>query len=234
LLEPAEFLSVAEETGLIFEVGASVREQALRAASEWQDAHPDAGHLGIWINVAPGELTDERLVQELAVAMTRSRIDARRLTVEITESSVVRDEQGALRAMHRLRELGARLSIDDFGTGYSSLSRLAEFPIELLKIPKPFVDRLMGAEPDATFVDAILRLAGSLGLVSTSEGVEHVTQARQLRDLGCGLAQGYLFAEPMPASDVSRMLRAAAAEGGPLALPTSASFARSYQPSGRR
>ena len=230
LLEPAEFLSVAEETGLIFEVGASVRAQALRAAGEWQDAHPDAAHLGIWVNVAPGELTDERLVQELAVAMTRARIDARRMTVEITESSVVRDEQGALRAMHRLRELGVRLSIDDFGTGYSSLSRLAEFPIELLKIPKPFVDRLIGVKPDPTFVDAILRLAGSLGLVSTSEGVEDVLQAKRLRDLGCGLAQGFLFAEPMPADDVSRLLRSAPA-GGPLALPSAASFAQSYEPS---
>ena len=230
LLEPAEFLSVAEETGLIFEVGASVRAQALRAAGEWQDAHPDAAHLGIWVNVAPGELTDERLVQELAVAMTRARIDARRMTVEITESSVVRDEQGALRAMHRLRELGVRLSIDDFGTGYSSLSRLAEFPIELLKIPKPFVDRLIGVKPDPTFVDAILRLAGSLGLVSTSEGVEDVLQAKRLRDLGCGLAQGFLFAKPMPADDVSRLLRSAPA-GGPLALPSAASFAQAYEPS---
>jgi diguanylate cyclase (GGDEF)-like protein len=229
LLEPLEFLSVAEETGLIFEVGASVRAQALRAASEWQDAHPDAANLGIWVNVAPAELTDERLVHELAVAMTTARIDARRMTVEITESSVVRDEHGALRAMHRLRELGVRLSIDDFGTGYSSLSRLAEFPIELLKIPKPFVDRLIGAQPDPTFVDAILRLAGSLGLVSTSEGVEDISQAQRLRDLGCGLAQGYLFAEPMPAADVSRLLRAAPA-GGPLALPSAASFARSYEP----
>ena len=231
LLEPAEFLSVAEETGLIFEVGASVRAQALQAVSGWHDAHPDAANLGTWVNVAPGELTDERLMQDLAVAMTRSRIDARRLTVEITESSVVRDEQGAIRAMERLRELGVRLSIDDFGTGYSSLSRLAEFPIELLKIPKPFVDRLIGTEPDPTFVDAILRLAGSLGLVSTSEGVEDVTQAKLLRDLGCGLAQGFLFAEPMPADEVLRLFRSARVAGGPLTLPAAEAFARSYEPS---
>ena len=234
LLEPAEFLSVAEETGLIFEVGASVRAQALRAASDWQDAHPDAAHLGIWVNVAPGELTDERLVQELAVAMTRARIDARRLTVEITESSVVRDEQGALRAMHRLRELGVRLSIDDFGTGYSSLSRLAEFPIELLKIPKPFVDRLVGAEPDPTFVDAILRLAGSLGLVSTSEGVEDVTPGAAVARPRLRSRAG-LTSSPSPCRPprYRGVLRAAAAAGGPLALPTAASFARSYEPSAR-
>ena len=143
---------------------------------------------------------------------------------------MVRDEQGAIRAMERLRELGVRLSIDDFGTGYSSLSRLAEFPIELLKIPKPFVDRLIGSEPDPTFVDAILRLAGSLGLVSTSEGVEDVTQAKLLRDLGCGLAQGFLFAEPMPADEVLRLLRSAGVAGGPLTLPAAEAFAHSYEP----
>jgi diguanylate cyclase (GGDEF)-like protein len=231
LLEPAEFLSVAEEAGLIFEVGSTVRRQAMRAASEWQDAHPEAAGIGIWVNVAPGELTDGRLVQDLAVEMTRARVDARRLTVEITESSVARDEQGAIAAMHRLRELGVRLSIDDFGTGYSSLSRLAEFPIELLKIPKPFVDRLIGDDADATFVDAILRLAGSLGLVSTSEGVEDAAQASRLRDLGCGLAQGYLFAQPMPGDEVLRLLRGGAAAGRPLALPSAEAFARSYEPS---
>ena len=230
LLPPSEFLSVAEESGLMFEVGASVRAQALRCASGWQDAHPEAGTLGLWVNVAPGELTDERLVEDLAVAMTRSRIDARRLTVEITESTVVRDELGAMRAMRRLRELGLRLSIDDFGTGYSSLSRLAEFPIELLKIPKPFVDRLMGDDADPTFVDAILRLAGSLGLVSTSEGVEHPEQARLLCDLGCGLAQGYLFSHPVSEDDVFRMLREAAAQPGPPALVAAQTFANSYVP----
>jgi diguanylate cyclase (GGDEF)-like protein len=228
LLLPEEFLSVAEESGLIFEVGACVRDQALRCAGEWQDAHPDASTLGLWVNVAPGELTDERVVEDLAVALARSHIDPRRLTVEITESTVVRDEQGAMRAMRRLRELGLRLSIDDFGTGYSSLSRLAEFPIELLKIPKPFVDRLVGEDADLSFVDAIQRLAGSLGLVSTSEGVEDAEQARILRDLGCGLAQGFLFAEPMSATDVFKLLRAQAVHGGTPAIGAAQAFARSY------
>ncbi|MFI5056234.1 MAG: putative bifunctional diguanylate cyclase/phosphodiesterase [Actinomycetota bacterium] len=231
LLEPADFLSVAEDTGLIFEVGASVRAQALQCAGRWPDAHPEAGNLGLWLNVAPGELTDERLVEDLALEMTRSRVDARRVTVEITESTVIRDESGALRAMHRLRDLGLQLSIDDFGTGYSSLSRLAEFPIELLKIPKPFVDRLIGEDADQTFVDAILRLAGSLGLVSTSEGVEHVGQARALRDLGCGLAQGFLFAEPMTGESVFRLLRGSAAHRGAPTLDAARAFARAYEPS---
>jgi EAL domain-containing protein (putative c-di-GMP-specific phosphodiesterase class I) len=123
------------------------------------------------------------------------------------------------------------LSIDDFGTGYSSLSRLAEFPIELLKIPKPFVDRLTGEHADLTFVDAILRLAGSLGLVSTSEGVEQPEQGSLLRDLGCGLAQGYLFAEPMSETDMLRLLREAGAQPGPPTLASARRFGSAYAPS---
>jgi diguanylate cyclase (GGDEF)-like protein len=213
LLAPAEFLGIAEECGLIADIGAGVRHHAFRCANDWQDAHPDAGALGLWVNVSPAELTSHRLIEDLALALTRARFDARRLTVEITESTVIRDEEGAHRAMRQLREIGVHLSIDDFGTGYSSLSRLAEFPIEMLKIPKPFVDRLVGERPDATFVDAILRLAGSLGLTVCSEGIEHAAQARTLTRMGCGLAQGYLYAKPLPEKDVLRLLRSSASAG---------------------
>ena len=173
----------------------------------WQATRPGAADLGIWVNLAPGELTNDRLVEELALALTRHHLDPRRVTLEITESSMIRDEQGALRAMQRLRELGIRLSIDDFGTGYSSLAGSREFPIEMLKIPKPFVDRLVG-DDDTNIVDAILRLAGSLGLVTVGEGIEHADQARMLRELGCGLGQGYLFSRPLRAGDVVDLLRA--------------------------
>ncbi|HUV47912.1 MAG TPA: EAL domain-containing protein, partial [Actinomycetes bacterium] len=213
LLAPAEFLGIAEESGLISEIGANVRKHAFACANRWQDAHPDATNIGLWVNVSPAELTSQRLLEDLALALTRARFDARRLTVEITESTVIRDEHGAHRAMHQLRDIGVHLSIDDFGTGYSSLSRLAEFPIEMLKIPKPFVDRLVGERPDPTFVDAILRLAGSLGLTVCSEGIEHATQARTLTEMGCGLAQGYLYAKPLPEHDVLRLLRSSATAG---------------------
>jgi EAL domain-containing protein (putative c-di-GMP-specific phosphodiesterase class I) len=108
--------------------------------------------------------------------------------------------------MHKLRDLGAHLSIDDFGTGYSSLSRLSEFPIELLKIPKPFVTRLVGEEGDELFVDAILRLAESLHLVTVSEGVEQVPQLQRLLQLGCALAQGFLFSHPLAEDEVLHLL----------------------------
>jgi sensor c-di-GMP phosphodiesterase-like protein len=118
-----------------------------------------------------------------------------------------RDECGAVRALRRLRELGVRVSIDDFGTGYSSLSRLAELPIDILKIPKTFIDQLAGDETDTNVVDAILRLAGSLGLTTVAEGIEQAAQAQRVHELGCGLGQGYFFSQPLPATDVFRLLR---------------------------
>jgi EAL domain-containing protein (putative c-di-GMP-specific phosphodiesterase class I) len=133
-------------------------------------------------------------------------VEPSRLVIEVTESGVIQGSDGALVAMRRLRELGVGLTIDDFGTGYSSLSRLAEFPIESLKIPKPFVDKLLGENADEAFVDAILRLAESLGLDAVAEGIEHPAQAERLRQMGCRLGQGYLFGRPMPAEDVERLL----------------------------
>jgi diguanylate cyclase (GGDEF)-like protein len=206
LLPPSEFIDTAEESGLMFDVGRCVLEEAFRSAQMWERAVPGAEHIGIWVNLAPSELTNERLVEELAIAMRGTGLDPRRITLEITESSMSRNEQGAVRALKRLRELGVQISIDDFGTGYSSLSRLAELPIDMLKIPKTFIDQL--AHDDTNVVDAILRLAGSLDLVTVAEGIEHVAQAERVRELGCGLGQGYLFSRPIRASAVVELLRA--------------------------
>ena len=204
LLAPSEFIDTAEESGLMFEVGRCVLAEAFRSARMWEETVPEAADIGIWVNLAPSELTNERLVEELALALRGTGLDPCRITLEITESSMSRDEQGAVRALRRLRELGVRVSIDDFGTGYSSLSRLAELPIDMLKIPKTFVDQLVS--DDTNVVDAILRLAGSLDLVTVAEGIEHAAQADRLRELGCGLGQGYLFSKPIRAGDVAELL----------------------------
>ena len=182
--------------------------QALGQVREWQELIPGAADIGLWVNLAPGEFTNERLVEDLAFALSRYRFDPRKLTVEITEGSVMRDEHNGLKAMHRLRDLGVSLSIDDFGTGYSSLSRLAQFPIQLLKIPKTFVDPLAGEEADTSFIDAILRLADSLGIVTVAEGIEHGAQARRLRGLGCELGQGYVFSRALTAEEAQQLLAA--------------------------
>jgi EAL domain-containing protein (putative c-di-GMP-specific phosphodiesterase class I) len=200
LLSAADFLPAAEETGLTVELGRLVLHQALEAARRWPQK------LTIWLNVAAAELANERLVDTLSEALKGYGVEPGRLVIEVTESGVIQGSDGALVAMRRLRELGVGLTIDDFGTGYSSLSRLAEFPIESLKIPKPFVDKLLGENADEAFVDAILRLAESLGLDAVAEGIEHPAQAERLRQMGCRLGQGYLFGRPMPAEDVERLL----------------------------
>ena len=208
LLGPSEFIGIAEESGLIVELGSTIMAQALRQVREWQDLIPGAADVGLWVNLAPGEFTNDSLVEDLAFALSRYRFDPRKLTVEITEGSVMRDEHNGLKAMHRLRDLGVALSIDDFGTGYSSLSRLAQFPIQLLKIPKTFVDPLAGEEADTSFIDAILRLADSLGIVTVAEGIEHGAQARRLRGLGCELGQGYVFSRALTAEEAHQLLAA--------------------------
>ncbi|HZC75607.1 MAG TPA: EAL domain-containing protein [Gaiellaceae bacterium] len=200
LLTAGSFLPAAEETGLTVELGRHVLQQALESARRWPR------NLSIWLNLSPAELANDRLVDTLAEALKGHLVDPSRIVIEVTESGVIQGSDAALVAMRRLRELGVSLSIDDFGTGYSSLSRLAEFPIESLKIPKPFVDKLIGPEADEAFVDAILRLSDSLGLAVVAEGIEHPAQADRLRELGCRFGQGYLFGRPAPAADTERLI----------------------------
>jgi diguanylate cyclase (GGDEF)-like protein len=206
LLVPADFMGAAESTGLIVEIGKDVAERALAFAGTWPAVGSGGNPIGLWLNFGPIELAHDRLIPALASALAESGVAPDRLTVEITESSLLRNEQTALASMHKLRELGAHLSIDDFGTGYSSLSRLSEFPVELLKIPKPFVTRLVGEEGDELFVDAILRLAESLNLTTVSEGVEQVPQLQRLLQLGCALGQGFLFSQPLAEPEVIDLL----------------------------
>ena len=212
LLNAADFLPAAEETGLTIDLGRLVLHQALAAARRWPQ------RLSIWVNVAAAELANERLVDTLAEALKGYGVEPGRLVIEVTESGVIQGSDGALVAMRRLRELGVGVAIDDFGTGYSSLSRLAEFPIESLKIPKPFVDKLMGEDVDEAFVDAILRLGDSLGLAAVAEGIEHPAQAERLRQMGCRFGQGYLFGRPAPAEEVERLLYQESAARPPLSL----------------
>jgi EAL domain-containing protein (putative c-di-GMP-specific phosphodiesterase class I) len=201
MLTAGDFLPAAEEAGLSVELGRFVLEQALDAARSWPE------RISIWLNVAPAEFANERLVDTLAESLERFGVEPSRLVIEVTESGVIQGADAGLVAMQRLRELGVSLTIDDFGTGYSSLSRLAEFPIQSLKIPKPFVDKLLGEDADEAFVSAILRLSDSLGLAAVAEGIEHPAQAARLRELGCRFGQGYLFGRPAPAREAERLLQ---------------------------
>jgi diguanylate cyclase (GGDEF)-like protein/PAS domain S-box-containing protein len=206
LLAPIDFIPIAEETGIIVELGRWVLRQACAQGAEWQAAHPDRD-LGIAVNLSPRQLLDARLIDDVAAALLDSGLDARTLTLEITEGVFLADRIAAVARLHGLKELGVQVALDDFGTGYSSLSRLREMPIDLLKIDKAFIDGVADNTESIGLVEAILRMAETLALDTIAEGVEHVEQAEQLASLGSEYVQGYLYSRPLPAAEIPGFLR---------------------------
>jgi diguanylate cyclase (GGDEF)-like protein len=205
LMTPSEFLSIAD-TRQTIAISRRVLREACRHAGLWQHVARPHRPIGVWINLSATDLASDTLVADVTETLEVSQLDPCLLTLEITEHSVIMGEEAAIERMRILRDLGVRVAIDDFGTGYSSLSRLGDFPLDMLKIPKPFVDRLVDDAADQSLVDAILRLAGSLGLDTVAEGVETDDQARILLELGCPLSQGFLYAPALQGDFVGRLL----------------------------
>jgi diguanylate cyclase (GGDEF)-like protein len=203
LLQPGAFLPLAEERGLIHDIGLAVLREACTQTVTWQRTCAGRERLTMNVNLSAGELLRDGLADEVAEVLAETGLDASSLVLEITETSAMTDPVATLNALHSLRRLGARLALDDFGTGYSSLSHLRDFPIDTLKIAKPFIDRLDRGVGDTTFVDAMLRLAATLDLDVVAEGIERQEQAELLRRLECGLGQGYHFARPLDAADAT-------------------------------
>jgi EAL domain-containing protein (putative c-di-GMP-specific phosphodiesterase class I) len=205
MMTPSEFLPIADsrQTGAI---GRRVLREACRHAALWQEAVRPHRPIGVWVNLSATDLASESLVRDVVESLDGSQLSPALLTLEITEHSVIMGEEAAIERMRTLRDLGVRVAIDDFGTGYSSLSRLGDFPLDMLKIPKPFVDKLVDDAADQSLVDAILRLAGSLGLDTVAEGVESEAQAEILLELGCPLSQGFLYAPALAGDFVGRLL----------------------------
>ena len=206
---PSDFLHLAEETGLVVPIGRRVLGEACRQIRQWQTAMPLPEDFAITVNLSARELQDPRLVKETALMLGDNALNARNLIFEITESSAMSDPETILATMHELRRLGVRLALDDFGTGYSSLSHLCDFPIDLIKIGKPFVDRLGREGTNGPFTNAIFRFADSLSLDVVAEGIEQAAQVGSLRDLNCGLGQGFHFSRPMPPTEAEHFLRQA-------------------------
>ena len=196
LVRPDEFVGLAEETGLIVPIGVWALEEACRQAAVWQTAGSD---LSISVNLSPRQLAEPGLPDDVARVLHSTGINPESLWLEITENTLMRDAESAVRILGSLRSLGVRLAVDDFGTGYSSMSYLKRFPVEALKVDRTFVDGL-GREPEDTAIcTAVVSLAHALGLHAVAEGVETPEQLAELRTLGCELAQGYLFGKPAPA-----------------------------------
>jgi diguanylate cyclase (GGDEF)-like protein/PAS domain S-box-containing protein len=208
LLLPGDFITVAEETGLIVPIGSWVLDQACRQAQRWQAAADDARPLRVSVNISGRQLGHPRLVDDVAAIMADTGIDPSDVELEITESVLMDDVDMSEETLEQLHRLGVKLAVDDFGTGYSSLSYLRRFPVDVLKVDRSFVDGL-GEDPnDSAIVTAIVTLAHTLGLSAVAEGVESALQLAELRMLGCDRAQGYYIARPATGHEVGEMLAA--------------------------
>jgi diguanylate cyclase (GGDEF)-like protein len=201
MISPAEFIPIAEETGLINQLGDWVLNTACSEAARWPD------HVGIAVNVSPVQFKSRTLALNVATALAASGLAARRLELEITEAVLIRDDEAALAVLHQLRALGVRIALDDFGTGYSSLSYLQRFPFDKIKIDRCFIKDIASPDGSSSIVQAVVNIATASHMTTTAEGVETQQQMELLRALGCTEMQGYLFSPAVPAAEIQRMLR---------------------------
>jgi diguanylate cyclase (GGDEF)-like protein/PAS domain S-box-containing protein len=207
LIAPAEFIPIAEDSGLIAAIGEWVLREACRQAAEWHAASPDAPPLAVSVNVSVRQITQRDLPGVVARALRDTGLDPHALCLEITETVILDDSDIANQALQALLALGVGMVLDDFGTGYSSLAYLTRLPIRGLKIDRSFVNRLGASERSTAIVTAILRMAEALAIEVTAEGVETTRQIEELQRLGCHRAQGFYFARPLPASELAALLR---------------------------
>ena len=220
LLPPAQFIGLAEETGLIVPIGRWVLARACAQAANWRRL--GMRHLPLAVNISPRQFMDPQLIADIERALGDSDTPGHLLQLEITESMMTRDIDHAIETLDRIRARGVRIAIDDFGTGYSSMSLLKKLPIDTLKIDRSFVRDLPGGAEDRAIVRAIIGMGRALGLKLVAEGVETTEQAEFLRKNRCDELQGFLFGKPMPSesflefmglSEVKPMASPAAHEG---------------------
>ncbi|HZT27216.1 MAG TPA: EAL domain-containing protein [Pseudolabrys sp.] len=201
VVAPTEFVSIAEEIGLIVPLGDWVLRQACRDAASWP------GRLPVAVNLSAAQFRNPTLALSVVSALGASGLAADRLELEITETVLLQDDRAVLDALHQIRELGVRISMDDFGTGYSSLSYLRSFPFDKIKIDRSFIQELGNKDDCAAIVRAVARLGSNLGMVTIAEGIETDEQLEIARMEGCTHGQGYLFSEPRPIAQVPALLQ---------------------------
>ena len=204
LISPADFIPLAEECGLIHDIGAWVMREACRQCAAWH--HAGIPPLRVAVNVAASQFRRGDLLDQIRGALEDAQLDPRHLEIELTESVVMTDPEGTAEILEQLSRMGVLVSVDDFGTGYSSMNYLRRFPIDKLKIDRGFVEDLINSADDASIVRAIISLAHSLRLKVVAEGVETPEQLQFLRMLGCDQYQGYHFSPPLPASDFAKLV----------------------------
>jgi len=205
IVGPAQFISVAEESGLVLPMGRFVLRATCNQARHWRALWPDHS-LGVSVNLSPLQLARPGIVNDVAGALHAAGLDGDQLALELTETALVDARHAPVAKLHALRNLGVRIAIDDFGTGYSSLSRLKQFPIHSIKIDQSFVAGLGSDSDDDAIVAATLAMASTLGLAVIAEGIENEAQRRALLRLGCRYGQGFCFGVPMPADELTQRL----------------------------
>jgi len=211
MISPAEFIPIAEDTGLINQLGEWVLATACAEAATWP------GNTSLAVNVSPVQFRSGTLALKIVAALSASGLPANRLELEITEAVLIRDDDAALEILHQLRAIGVRIALDDFGTGYSSLSYLQRFPFDKIKIDRCFVSDIDEPDGSACIVRAVVNIAAERHMTTTAEGVETNQQRELLRALGCTEMQGYLFSAPKPASDIRKLLFAHRAKSAAVA-----------------
>ena len=200
-VSPTEFIPVAEESGLIVQLGRWALGKATATLAEWDRRHGAPLPVHVAVNVSAIQLARDDVAEAVQCALGASGLSGHRLTLELTESAIIRDPERAMRTLQGLKDLDTRIAMDDFGTGYSSLAYLQRLPIDILKIDRSFVTGMLGDRDSVAIVRAVLSLADALGMDTTAEGIETVELAQTLAALGCVCGQGYYYAKPLPSEE---------------------------------
>ena len=206
LIVPDRFLGVAEETGLIVPLGMWVMSETCRHLAEWQ-SRPETANLHLSVNLSARELTHPDVVASVLGCVRESGVDPHLLTIEVTESTAMADGDTGFRALRDLSNEGIRVAIDDFGTGYSSLEQLRRMPVDIVKVDRSFVSGMAADSTDREIVAAVVGMGRALKLCVVAEGIETPEQAEALRELGCDIGQGYLYAKPLPADEMDELAK---------------------------
>lgn len=207
LISPDVFIPLAEQSGQILPIGRWVLEQACRQAKTWQTDFPSRQPRSMCVNLSGRQFAEPDLVTDVVTIVRATDVDPKTVVLEITESVLMHDVETVKTRLHQLKDLGVRLAIDDFGTGYSSLGYLSQFPVDILKIDRSFVEAATdGSAGGDALVRTILDLSANLHLATIAEGIEHQTQAEHMLRLGCTTGQGYLFGRPMPPQELTKLL----------------------------
>ncbi|CAN5873359.1 hypothetical protein BH20ACI4_BH20ACI4_12390 [soil metagenome] len=206
MISPYDFISIAEETGLIIPIGRWILEESCRQLKEWQNM--DFPHqMSVSVNLSAKQLMHPSLISQVQEILQKTELDPQFLKLEVTESTVMENSETALRVLSQLRELGVRLSTDDFGTGFSSLSYLHRFPFDRLKIDRSFINKMDEDTKSGEIVRTILMLAQNLNIETVAEGIETRRQLSQLQELGCNFGQGFLFSKPVAAPEAEKLIK---------------------------